>query len=216
VDSSVVGYDDGWNVREARRVGQEQQPKKPVPGDRLLRRLGTDPSKWTIPGRVLALLGFAIGLAVVISVVCGYVFGWEWTGLPPQRVPKNTQPTKTLWDWLDLLIVPVVLALGGYFFTRSESQRTQDIAEQQRTLDRQLAEEQRQDDTLQAYLDGMAQLLTDKDRPLHRAQVGDSLSTVARARTLTVLTRLDPVRKGSVVRFLHEAGLITRACYELG
>jgi hypothetical protein len=95
VDSSVVGYDGGQNVREEeRRVNQEQQPKKQVPGDRLLNGLGRDPSKWTIPGRVLALFGCAIGLTVVISVVCGYVFGWEWTGLPPQRVPKNTQPTK--------------------------------------------------------------------------------------------------------------------------
>jgi hypothetical protein len=55
----------------------------------------------------------------------------------------------------------------------------------------------------------MSQLLTDKDRPLYRARRGDSLSTVARARTLTVLTRLDKVRKGSVVQFLSESGLIT-------
>jgi hypothetical protein len=27
---------------------------------------------------------------------------------------------KTFWDWLNLLIVPVVLAIGGYLFTRSE------------------------------------------------------------------------------------------------
>ena len=63
---------------------------------------------------------------------------------------------------------------------------------------------------LQAYLDGMSQLLTDEKRPLHRAQMGDSLSTVARARTLTVLSRLDGARKGSVVHFLYESGLITK------
>ena len=42
-------------------------------------------------------------------------------------------------------------------------------ADQQRTLDRELADERRQDDMLQAYLDGMSQLLSDKERPLHRA-----------------------------------------------
>jgi hypothetical protein len=57
----------------------------------------------------------------------------------------------------------------------------QDIANQQRNLDREIADERRQDDMLLAYLAGMSQLLTDKDRPLHRAQLGDSLSTVARA-----------------------------------
>jgi hypothetical protein len=27
----------------------------------------------------------------------------------------------TLWNWMDLLIIPVVLAIGGYLFTRSEA-----------------------------------------------------------------------------------------------
>jgi hypothetical protein len=31
----------------------------------------------------------------------------------------------TLWNWLDLLIVPVVLAVGGYLFSRSERQATE-------------------------------------------------------------------------------------------
>jgi uncharacterized protein YjbI with pentapeptide repeats len=116
----------------------------------------------------------------------------------------------SLWDWLELLVIPVVLALGGYLFTRSENRRTQEATDMQRTLDRELADERRQDDMLQAYLDGLSQLLTDKDRPLHRAQLGDSLSTVARARTLTVLARLDGARKRSVLQFLYESGLITK------
>src|SRR5829696_2474137 len=77
-----------------------------------------------------------------------------------------------------------------------------------RDLDREIADERRQDDMLQTYLDGMSQLLTDEKRPLHRAQQGDSLSTVARARTLTVLSRLNGDRKGSVVQFLYESHLI--------
>jgi len=139
-----------------------------------------------------------VALAFAFIVICGYLFGWKWTGLLK----------KTLWDWLDLLIVPVVLAIGGYLFTRSENRRTQKIADQERTLDREIADARRQDDTLQAYLEGMAQLLTDREQPLHGAQPGDSLSTVARARTLTVLGRLDSGRKRSVLQFLYESGLI--------
>jgi hypothetical protein len=82
----------------------------------------------------------------------------------------------TLWNWLDLLIIPVVLAIGGFLFTRSEN-RAKRAAAERRALD----------DTLQAYLDGMSQLLTDKDLPLQTAHPNDTLSTVARARTLTVL-----------------------------
>lgn len=83
-------------------------------------------------------------------------------------------------------------------------------ADRQRTLDRELADERRQDDVLQAYLDEMSRLLTDKERPLHRAEQGDYLSTVARARTITALSRLDAKRKGNLVQFLYEAGLINR------
>jgi uncharacterized protein YjbI with pentapeptide repeats len=186
-------------MEDDHRIEQGQQPSKQTAGwerslgDRLLRTFRTDPDKWTIGDRRLAFLAIVIGQAIVIIAVCGYIFDeWEWTGLtkPHQR---------TFWDWLSLLIVPIVLALGGYLFTRSEARRAQDLANQRA-----------QDEALQAYLDGMAQLLTDKDRPLHRAPLGDSLRTVARARTLTVLGRLDSARKGSVVRFLYEADLITK------
>jgi hypothetical protein len=113
-----------------------------------------------------------------------------------------------------------VLALGGYLFTRSENQRTQQIAERQRNVDREIAQQQaetdrgiaeqrRQDDTLQAYLDQIGQLLLDKERPLRQWKKGDKGQTLARARTLTVLARLDGDRKGSVLQFLYESKLIT-------
>jgi|SRR5215211_6545297 hypothetical protein len=52
----------------------------------------------------------------------------------------------------------------------------------------------------------MSELLTDEERPLHRAQSGEHLSFVAQARTLTVLGRMGGSRKGSVLQFLYESG----------
>jgi uncharacterized protein YjbI with pentapeptide repeats len=148
--------------------------------------------------RVLWISGSILTLVVVLVLIrLGYAY--RATGFGQYKVNGEVQPFKTLWDWFDLLIVPIVLALGGYLFTRSENQRTQEIAR-----------ETRQEDTLQAYFDGMSQLLTDKDRPLHRTLLGDNLSTVARARTLTVLSRLDGDRKARIVQFLFESGLIAR------
>jgi hypothetical protein len=66
-----------------------------------------------------------------------------------------------------------------------------------------------QDEALQAYLDQMTQLLTDKDRTLRQAKEDDEVRSLARARTLTVLARLDGSRKWSVLMFLQEAGLIS-------
>jgi hypothetical protein len=49
---------------------------------------------------------------------------------------------KPLWAWLNLLIIPVVLAIGGYWFTSSQNRATQAAAVRRA-----------QDDALQAYFD---------------------------------------------------------------
>src|SRR5215208_8228948 len=138
---------------------------------------------------------WAIRLGIVLSllVAIGYSYGI------------------TLWDWIKLLVVPAAIAAAGLWFNRQqqERQRADDWRQQERALD--IADQRAQDDALQAYLDQMSLMLTNKERPLRRAQPGDDLSVVARARTLTVLARLvDPEHKGSVVQFLYESGLITR------
>ena len=56
----------------------------------------------------------------------------------------------------------------------------------------------------------MGQLLLDKDTQLLHPEEGDDARTLARAWTLTVLPRLDGLRKRSVVQFLYESGLITK------
>lgn len=146
-------------------------------------------SRWQPTRRkVLWAVGIA-ALAFLVIVICSYLFEWKWTGLSK----------RTFWDWLQLLIVPIVLAVGGYLFTRSENRATRTAAEQRA-----------QDEALQAYLDQMAQMLLDKDRPLRRSKEGDEERILARARTLTVLRRLDGERKGRILQFLHESRLIIK------
>ena len=106
---------------------------------------------------------------------------------------------KPLWAWLDLLIIPAVLAIGGYWFTSSQNRATQAAAERRA-----------QDDALQSYTNQMGQLLLDKDSQLLHPDGGGDARTLARAWTLTVLPRLDGLRKRSVVQFLCESGLITK------
>jgi hypothetical protein len=107
---------------------------------------------------------------------------------------------KPLWDWLQLLIVPAVIAAGVAWFSQQQRER------EQRT-----ASERAQDEALQAYLNQMSQLLPDKERPLRAAGPYDDVAVVAWAQTQTVLPRLDVGRKVSVVRFLHEAKLLDAA-----
>jgi uncharacterized protein YjbI with pentapeptide repeats len=124
---------------------------------------------------------------VLALILLGYNI--NWTGF-------NGQPAKTLWDWMVLLIVPTVLAAGGYLYSRFQDQigRAKELDNQRETA-------------LQTYLDKMSELLLDKDNPLRESKSEDVVRSVAQARTLTVFYGLDPVRKASVLRFLSSAGL---------
>ena len=87
---------------------------------------------------------------------------------------------------------------------RAESERK--AAEQQAELEREITHDNQRETSLQAYIDKMSDLLLEKH--LRESKPEDEVRTIARVRTLTVLPRLDPTRKGSVLPFLREAGLI--------
>jgi uncharacterized protein YjbI with pentapeptide repeats len=158
------------------------------------------------------MVAILIVLVVVIAlIIAGYWF--DWTGFNVYSViwlPKPTkgislpitkleeqQPAKTLWDWLQLLIIPFALAIIAIFFNRAERKNEQRI-----TLDNQ------QEAALQGYINEMSELLLEKH--LRESKEGDEVRTIARVRTLTVLPRLDELRKRSILQFLYESGLIAK------
>src|SRR5688572_24135763 len=74
--------------------------------------------------RFLQAVGIMVALIIVLVLVrIGYAY--EWIGFGQTEVKGEIRSSKTLWDWLNLLIVPVVLAIGGYLFTRSDTKATQ-------------------------------------------------------------------------------------------
>ena len=91
---------------------------------------------------------------------------------PPSKWPRWTGfRGKTAWDWMQLLIVPLVLTVLGLSFAVAQqvvANLQQDLqqqkAENQRALaERELAEARAQDEALQTYLDQMSSLLLEKD-----------------------------------------------------
>ena len=119
---------------------------------------------------------------------------WRWTAFAK----------KSGWNWLELLLVPLVLVGIGLLFEMQQAEREN----QRAAAERELAEQRAQDEALQAYLDQMSSLLLEKD--LRESKVDSEVRTLARARTLTVLASLDGSRERSVVQFLYESGLVTR------
>lgn len=108
-----------------------------------------------------------------------------WTGFSQQ----------SLWDWMQLLIIPIVLGIGALLFQREESK-----VERENTLDKQRQE------TLMTYFDRMETLLL--QRGLRESKEGSEVRTVARARTLAVLWNLDWLRKRYALQFLYESDLV--------
>ena len=113
---------------------------------------------------------------------------------------------KTLWDLLQLLIVPLALAAIGFWFTAEQEERQQMMEAQQAQVEREIEAERAEQATLQAYLDQMGTLLL--DRNLRTADENSDVRRLARARTLVVLDALSPLRQERVLRFLREAELI--------
>jgi uncharacterized protein YjbI with pentapeptide repeats len=115
---------------------------------------------------------------------------------------------KPVWDWLHLIalaFIPIVLALVAFWFTAQQNARLQQIEDQRAENERELEEQRAQDAALQAYLDQMSTLLTEKD--LRNSEEDSAVRALARARTATVMQRLDAEGNRNVVRFLSEAGL---------
>jgi hypothetical protein len=102
-------------------------------------------------------------------------------------------------------LIAAVIALGGVVTAQMvrialDDRRTQEA----RDLEAQRAREA----ALQNYFEDVGELLIEK--PLHRANPSDNLSTVVRAQTLSVVEGLDPDRKRILLLFLCESGLICR------
>ncbi|MBV6624195.1 MAG: pentapeptide repeat-containing protein [Rivularia sp. (in: Bacteria)] len=161
---------------------------------------------------------------------------------------EHIKSAKKLWDWLELLGIPVLLVILGTQFkinekklaeekVRIEKERAEEQAkaEKERVEEQVKAEKERADEqvkaerqkttnilneeALQAYIDRMSELLLDKNlkslsptNPLREAALD-----VARARTLSVLRRLDidGERKGSIIRFLIDAEFINELQLDL-
>lgn len=119
---------------------------------------------------------------------------------------KNTGfEGKSLWDWMELLIIPAVLAVGAFYLNHSERAVERQIAEDRAKLEREIATDRQQETALQAYIDRMSELLLkDKLRTTRNKEVRN----VARTRTRSVLDGLDSMRKRFVLAFLFEAKLI--------
>jgi uncharacterized protein YjbI with pentapeptide repeats len=150
------------------------------------------------------IVGVILFICLLGLIIAGYWFNWHWTGLVPET-SEPKQHAKTLWDWLNLLgvlAIPVVVALGASLFTA----RQEEANRKQRELELDIALDNQREAILQEYINKISELLLQEH--LRKSQLEDEVRSIARVRTLTVLSRLDGTRKSNVLQFLYESALI--------
>ena len=123
--------------------------------------------------RSAIILGVGLlGIILLVAFIGGYFFHWDWTGFNSgtsqititRGTPTSTskvdytaivsQPSKSLWDWLNLLgvlAIPAAVGLGTIWFTRQQAK----VSDAENRVDQ-------RETALQAYIDRMSELLLEK------------------------------------------------------
>ena len=139
---------------------------------------------------------------IIFALIIGY---WAimpntapaWTGFGAYDEQVQGARAKTLWDWLDLLVVPIFLAVGAYLLSLVQKESEENIE-----LDRQ------RQNTLDTYISQISTLLLEKK--LRTSRAGSEVRGLARTYTRVALRNLDGNRKVGVLQFLSEAELIAK------
>lgn len=103
-----------------------------------------------------------------------------------------------LWDWVGVLIIPVVLTAGAALLTNAQVQR-----------ETKAAHIRAQDEALQQYLDQVSNLLVELEKP--KEPLSPALfSKLVQARTLTLLLKLERDRKRQPLKLIAQLELINK------
>ncbi|MFL7838072.1 MAG: pentapeptide repeat-containing protein [Candidatus Promineifilaceae bacterium] len=177
---------------------------------------------WSIEHAVLGFI--AAVMAVFLLILLAVIIFWAlfphtapaWTGFNETTHPLYTgiSPSKTLWDWLGLLIIPLFLAIGAAWIGRMQQTREmrahafeQMQADQDRENDWAIEMDRQEQVLMDRYFERITHYLLDFD--LRSSSGEDEIRTIARASTLAVLRLVNAQRKGMVIQFLYETGLIS-------
>ena len=192
---------------------------------------------------VLLALGVVVLLLALVAVLAGLIllgYAAVWTGFGEYISETGEfRRGKTLWEWLELVLLPLVIAGTATALAvwkwrsdrrqaalqlehdrevawrkveaelqmadlRKDSHR--EAAELQGRTERIIAKDHLHEDTLNAYLNRMSELVL--ERGLLSSDPDDEVRIMARARTLTALAGMDSERKGTILEFLYSAKLI--------
>jgi hypothetical protein len=150
-------------------------------------------------------------ILLLLIVAVNIVSNFKWSGFQK----------KSLWDWLQLLVVPSMLAFGAFYLNYSSEAR-----------DKNLADERQKQEIVKDYFSKMQTLILEEKKirisqtppkqiekdyysqnsPFSRGQqkLSPESQPIAKALTFAILDEVNGSQKGKVIAYLAEAGLIQR------
>jgi uncharacterized protein YjbI with pentapeptide repeats len=117
-----------------------------------------------------------------------------WTGFGKSIKDEKIEPAKTLFDWLDLLIIPLSLGFLGWLYKEAEKSKTE-----------RGEEERSRNESLNSFFNIITDLLKNHDLS---GSPSNQTKAMARTRINMTLSQLDGGRKGQLLQFLYESDLI--------
>jgi uncharacterized protein YjbI with pentapeptide repeats len=139
----------------------------------------------------LSVVLFSLSILIVI-IISNWISNFKWSGFQK----------KSFWDWLQLLIVPLMLAFGAFYLNYASE-----------STDKQIAKEREQQELLKDYFSKMQTLIVETKKSkelqiLNQDRLLEDFKPIAQALTLAVLDELDGKRKGKVITYLAESKFI--------
>lgn len=155
------------------------------------------------------VVGGVIGLA--IGATMAFIYKFEWSGFKD----------KNLWDWMQLLILPLLVAAGGLLLDRQIDQREEDrakIRSDQETLKLYYDQMKTYTERINPLLLRLSQIKDiEKGKKFQDKELDDIEESLIKVKpdletikslTLTVLDELDSEHKSQIIRYLYNIGVI--------
>ncbi len=184
--------------------GMLPAPAKKRSSPMLVARLEAGLSAFTARYRTPLII---IAIVVLFPLLVWLAYSLPWTGFGARpNASGQLEPAKTLWDWLELLSLPAVIAAAALSINRSQVRVQHESIQQRDETAVQIAQDDQQEQVLNGYLEHIGSLLLEYH--LRSSKPADDIRSVARARTFSALRSLDARRNSRLLQFLREAGLI--------
>jgi uncharacterized protein YjbI with pentapeptide repeats len=171
--------------------------------------------RWVLILVVVAALAVGVYYLVAIAIPVGYTN--PNTGFGEHTLPtEGIERAKTLWDWMQLLLVPLGLLLAtiGFGAIQERNRRLEERTAQE------LEAERARENALQMFLNDIGQLIREnnlgeeppKNEEAPTQARRERIRALAQAKTNTILALLknDDDRRLHAIEFLGRAQLLTR------